>query len=140
MQAVRQRDTAVELRIRKLIYSQGIRYRVHCRPLPDLNRRADLVFKAQRVAVFVHGCFWHSCPRHKSKPKTNREWWARKLEGNVKRDRETVRILQRAGWRVVIAWEHESPLKAARRIMAAVGVRGGREITRRVIEKLAVVV
>jgi DNA mismatch endonuclease (patch repair protein) len=61
-------------------------------------------------------------------PKTNSEWWARTLGRNVKRDRETFRMLRRAGWQVVVAWEHECPSTAARRIMAAVGVPRGRGV------------
>ncbi len=117
MQAVRQRDTSAEVLIRKSLYAQGVRYRVHRRPLPDLNRRADIVFVGRRVAVFIHGCFWHRCPKHGSTPYANGEWWKAKLKENERRDRETVRLLRRARWRVLVVWEHEAPSIAVRRIM-----------------------
>jgi DNA mismatch endonuclease (patch repair protein) len=117
MQAVRQRDTSAEVLIRRSLYAQGVRYRVHRRPLPDLNRRADIVFVGRRVAVFIHGCFWHRCPKHGSTPCTNGHWWKEKLKENERRDRETVRLLRRARWRVLVVWEHEAPSIAVRRIM-----------------------
>ncbi len=69
--------------------------------------RPDFVFRAVKTAVFVDGCFWHACPRHKRVPKDNRPFWKAKLERNVERDREVNRELRRRGWRVVRVWEHE---------------------------------
>jgi DNA mismatch endonuclease (patch repair protein) len=76
------------------------------------------------VAVFVDGCFWHSCPEHASWPKANADWWRRKLEANVRRDRLTDAALTDAGWLVIRIWEHESPVEAADRIERAVRARG----------------
>src|SRR5262245_6042389 len=64
MQAIKGRDTKPELAVRKALHSQGFRYRVSTRPLPELRRTADMVFSRARVAVFVDGCFWHGCPQH----------------------------------------------------------------------------
>lgn len=66
--------------------------------------------------MFVDGCFWHSCAEHGQVPKTNRDWWRRKLEGVVRRDRDTDAELSSAGWMVVRVWEHEDPEVAADRI------------------------
>lgn len=85
-----------------------------------MRRRADLVFTTPRVAVFVHGCFWHACPEHGTRPRANAEWWNRKLEANRLRDEDTRRQLEALGWRVVEVWEHEESEMAADRVMAAV--------------------
>ena len=77
------------------------------------RRRADLLFPRARVAVFVDGCFWHGCPEHASPPKSNGDWWRRKLEANVARDRDTDRVLAEADWLVLRFWEHEDPEAAA---------------------------
>ncbi|VTR76643.1 Very short patch repair protein [Cellulomonas hominis] len=69
--------------------------------------------------MFVDGCFWHSCPEHGTKPKTNPEWWAEKLARNVARDRQTDVDLDDAGWHVVRVWEHESAADASDRVEAA---------------------
>lgn len=79
-----------------------------------------------RVAVFVDGCFWHSCPTHKTRPAANGDWWRAKLAANVARDRDTDQRLRRAGWLVVRVWEHENPERAARRIVKAIGARRSR--------------
>jgi DNA mismatch endonuclease (patch repair protein) len=67
--------------------------------------RPDFVFRKERLAVFVDGCFWHGCPRHATWPRNNRAFWKRKLSGNKKRDLLVNRTLRRAGWRVARIWE-----------------------------------
>ena len=120
MQANRSRDTTPEIEIRRRLHALGLRYRVDARPVKDVRRRADIVFRRAQVAVFVDGCFWHCCPRHGSMPRTNAAYWIPKLERNVERDIETNKILRAAGWKVVRVWEHQDPDAAARRIAAAV--------------------
>ncbi len=68
--------------------------------------RPDFVFKAQRIAVFVDGCFWHSCPLHSATPETNRLFWEKKLAKNVERDKLVGKELTKAGWKVWRIWEH----------------------------------
>lgn len=126
MSRQRRRDTDAEMMLRRLLHARGLRYRVD-RPLPGMpRRRADLMFPAQRVAVFVDGCFWHGCPEHKTEPKKNGAWWATKLARNVERDRETDAHLAELGWTVVRVWEHEEPACAADAVEAVVrsGERG----------------
>lgn len=85
--------------------------------------RADIVFPRARVAVFVDGCFWHSCPEHGSTPVSNRSWWLAKLERNQERDRLTSEQLQDSGWLVLRFWEHEPVERAADAIQDAVLLR-----------------
>lgn len=113
----RQRDTAPEMAIRCILHSRGYRYRVDYQ-IPHSRRRADLVFARRKVAVFIDGCFWHSCPVHGSVPKQNRAWWVSKLKANAERDRSTDTHLRNVGWHVVRVWEHEEPSQAADRIVA----------------------
>jgi len=80
--------------------------------------KPDFVFRQQKVAVFVDGCFWHGCPRHCRRPKSNRKYWRRKILRNQSRDRIVTRTLRRAGWRVLRIWEHE--LKNKTRLVSRV--------------------
>ena len=120
MQTQRRRDTTPERTIRRILYRRGLRYRVD-HPIPSYTRRrADIMFRTARVAVFVDGCFWHGCPVHATWPKHNAAWWREKILANVARDRNTDDRLRAAGWRVVRCWEHEEPYRAAARIESAV--------------------
>jgi DNA mismatch endonuclease (patch repair protein) len=121
MERQSRRDTKPELALRRAVWRLGLRYRVDIAPIPG-RRRADLVFTRAKVAVYVDGCFWHSCPTHATVPKANREWWVEKLETNVRRDRDTDSRLAAAGWTVIRVWEHEPVEAAAERI--ALVVRG----------------
>ncbi|MFZ3393617.1 very short patch repair endonuclease [Rhodococcus sp. 7Tela_A2] len=119
MSRQRRRDTAPEVALRRELHRRGLRFYVDRAPLPGVRRRADLVFPRRRVAVYVDGCFWHRCPLHATDPKNNAEWWADKLAGNVKRDRDTDSRLAAAGWTVIRVWEHEDPTTAATRVAEA---------------------
>ena len=122
MRGNRRRDTAPEMAVRRLVHAAGLRYNVDAKPLPDLNRRADLVFSRARVAVFVDGCYWHGCPEHGTASKTNSEYWHQKITRNRERDAETDELLRRAGWTVLRAWEHEDPSEVATRVAKAVAL------------------
>ncbi|GAA3756060.1 very short patch repair endonuclease [Microbacterium kribbense] len=119
MQGNRRRDTSPELAIRRRIHAAGLRYRVDFAPLGG-RRKADIVFTRKHIAVFIDGCYWHSCPEHGTLPKRNSEYWLPKLQRNVERDRETTGLLQEAGWIVMRFWEHEAADDVVRRIKAAV--------------------
>lgn len=106
MRAQRRQGTYPEMRLRSELHRRGYRYRVGCKVPGAPRRTIDIAFPGQRLAVFVDGCFWHSCPDHGVRPKSNREWWADKLAGNVERDRSTEEILAAHGWTVVRVWEH----------------------------------
>jgi DNA mismatch endonuclease (patch repair protein) len=83
--------------------------------------KPDFVFRKQKVAVFVDGCFWHRCRWHCRMPKSRREFWAPKISRNAERDRNVNRLLRRQGWRVVRIWEHalNNPTRVAARVQAA---------------------
>jgi DNA mismatch endonuclease (patch repair protein) len=110
------RDTKPEIELRRVLHARGLRFRVDRPVLPGVRRRADVVFGAARVAVFVDGCFWHGCPLHATWPKNNAEFWREKIETNRARDRDTDRRLEEAGWTVVRMWEHEDVGEAAERL------------------------
>ncbi|MCV0377493.1 MAG: very short patch repair endonuclease [Microbacterium sp.] len=97
--------SALEIRFRKAVWAAGARgYRVR-RRLPG---RPDLVFPAVRLAIFVHGCFWHRCEVCRlPEPKANAEFWRDKLTQNVNRDAAATLELERTGWKPVVVWEHE---------------------------------
>jgi DNA mismatch endonuclease (patch repair protein) len=113
----RRRDTKPEVALRRELHRRGLRYFVDRAPLKGMRRRADLVFPRRKVAVYVDGCFWHSCPIHATRPRNNAQWWADKLAANVARDRDTDTRLIEEGWRVVRIWEHEDPVVAAQRVV-----------------------
>ena len=107
MRAVKSKDTAPELIVRKFLHSKGLRYLLHDRRLPGTP---DLVFPRYRVALFVNGCFWHQhvgCKRSK-RPKTNSEYWNKKLDKNIERDLIHKVALEEDGWKVLIVWECEA--------------------------------
>ncbi|WP_336603865.1 very short patch repair endonuclease [Agromyces seonyuensis] len=125
MKANRGRDTQPELAVRRLLHAVGLRYRVNFRPIPRLNRTADVVFTRQKVAVFIDGCFWHGCPEHYQRPVSNREYWDPKVARNIARDLDTTRRLVSASWIVLRYWEHEAPEEVAKSIAACVKQRVG---------------
>lgn len=124
MQANRSRDTKPEKDLRRALHRMGLRYRVATRPIPGLRRTADIVFRRAKVAVFVDGCFWHGCQEHRATPKSNTEFWAEKLSGNVLRDKQTTAILEANGWTEVRVWEHDDLHEAASRIAQVVRGKG----------------
>src|SRR6202012_2065369 len=128
MKRVRRRDTAPELELRSELHRRGPRYRVDPRPpqgppgrrpLKGLPSRADIVFGPAKVAVYVDGCFWHSCPEHGTMPRANEAFWQDKLSRNRERDATVNDLLAGAGWTVVRVWEHEETEAAADRVERA---------------------
>ncbi|MEJ7784310.1 MAG: DNA mismatch endonuclease Vsr [Solirubrobacteraceae bacterium] len=117
------RDTKPEIMLRKALTKHGLRYRIDHRPLPDLDSKADVVFPRLKLAIFVHGCFWHGCPEHSRPTKSNSEWWADKIAANRARDIRATSHLEAAGWLVERVWEHEPPNDAADRIATIVVTR-----------------
>lgn len=106
MRAVKSKNTAPEMLVRKLIYSLGYRYRLHDASLPG---KPDIIFTRRKKIIFIHGCFWHGhrCRRGDRIPSTNTEYWLQKIEKNKARDKQAIKKLERDGWKVLILWECE---------------------------------
>ncbi|WP_432565320.1 very short patch repair endonuclease [Kineococcus sp. SYSU DK003] len=119
MRRTGRRDTAPELALRRELHRRGMRFLVDVSPPgTDRRRRADVVLRGSRIAVFVDGCFWHSCPEHLHLPKANAAWWAVKLASITARDRDTDAHLLAHDWLPLRVWEHEPVTDAADRILA----------------------
>ena len=123
MQRQKQRNTKPEIAMRRELSALGLRYQLQIRPIPELRRRLDIVFKGAKVAVDVRGCFWHACPEHSTKPKLNADKWSEKLRRNRERDEETVQALAERGWHTVVVWEHDDYLVKAKEVAAIVEAR-----------------
>ena len=102
MAAIHSKNTKPEITLRKALWSNGFRYRIHYG-----NEKIDIAFPSKKLAIFVDGCFWHGCPLHSHIPKSNIEYWQPKLKKNKQRDINTTRNLENKGWQVVRFWEHE---------------------------------
>jgi DNA mismatch endonuclease (patch repair protein) len=124
MSRIKGKDSAPEIRVRRLLHALGLRFRLHRKDLPG---KPDIVFPRYKAVVLVHGCFWHGhagCPRA-ALPTTNAEFWATKIGRNVTRDEEVRKSLEELGWSVLTLWQCE--LKNAEvvvdRVLAFLGVK-----------------
>ena len=106
MSGIRSKDTKPEMTVRRYLHARGFRYKLHARDLPG---SPDLVLPKYRVAILVHGCFWHrhSGCRFATTPASNIEKWNAKFQTNIDRDARKLSSLQAAGWRVMVVWECE---------------------------------
>jgi len=116
MSKIRGKNTGPEIKLRKLLWSAGIRgYRVHY----NLPGKPDIVFVKKKIVIFIDGCFWHKCPIDFQEPETRKEFWMKKINSNVERDERNNRQLSDAGWTIIRIWEHEmrkEPEKVVQRI------------------------
>jgi len=103
MSKIRSKWTTPERTVHNYLKGRKIRHKMH----PAISGSPDITIDDSGIAVFVHGCFWHGCPKCYRKPKTNRKFWSTKMENNAKRHRRNVSRLQKDGWSVVTIWEHE---------------------------------
>ncbi|MDL2273760.1 very short patch repair endonuclease [Oscillospiraceae bacterium OttesenSCG-928-G22] len=111
MSKVHSTNTTPEIYVRKLLHSMGYRFRLQRRDLPG---NPDIVLPKYKAVIFVHGCFWHGCPtcRHaKIRPVANAEYWEKKLNRTLERDKNNVKALEQLGWRVMVIWECETKKK-----------------------------
>lgn len=106
MRAVRGKNTSPELKVRKALTGLGLRYRLHRKDLPGAP---DIVMPGRRLAIFVHGCFWHGhdCQRGARVPKANRDYWLAKVGRNRDRDARNLTALAALDWTVSVLWECE---------------------------------
>ena len=104
MSGIKGSNTRPEMTVRRYLHSSGFRFRLHRKDLPG---RPDIILSKYRLAIFVHGCFWHAhqgCKYFKV-PKTRPDFWAAKLQANINRDHKSVDALVKMGWRVLCVWE-----------------------------------
>lgn len=114
MRSNRRTGTRPEAALRSALHRAGLRFRKDIPVAVEGGRvRPDIVFTRARLAVFVDGCFWHSCPQHAARPRTNAAFWAAKLDRNMRRDERDTGRLEQAGWGVLRIWEHETDDLAA---------------------------
>ena len=103
MSNIRSKWTDQEKKIHSYLKANKIKHKMH----PKLSGSPDLLLKETNIVVFLHGCFWHRCPKCYIEPKSNKEYWLPKIERNVKRDRKNVQLLKKQGFVVRKIWEHE---------------------------------
>ncbi len=105
MSHIRSINSKPEEIVRKYLFSKGLRYRKNVKTLPG---KPDIVFPKYKTVVFVNGCFWHhhNCGRFVW-PSSNEEYWHKKIDGNVERDKRNIKSLEDIGWRVIVIWECE---------------------------------
>lgn len=123
--ANRRTGTKPEVALRSRLHRMGLRFRKDRAIVAGgMRTRADIVFGPAKVAVFVDGCFWHSCPEHSTMPASNRSYWEPKLRSNAERDARVNAALAADGWRVLRIWEHTGPEEAARAVAALLSGSG----------------
>jgi len=104
MSHILSKNTRPEIKLRKILWSEGIRgYRIH----HNLPGKPDIVFTKKKIAIFIDGCFWHKCPVCFHEPETRKEFWMKKIQSNVDRDNKINEKLQADGWTVLRFWEHD---------------------------------
>ncbi len=118
MSRIKSKDTTLELRVRKKLFSMGFRYRINY----PITGKPDIVFPGIKTAIFINGCFWHQHRQCKlsNMPKTNTEFWSNKLAGNVKRDSKVNNELKKKGWRVITLWECRLEKDADREVLSLI--------------------
>jgi len=118
MSQIRGKNTTPEIKLRKLLFATGTRgYRIH----HNIPGKPDIVFVKKKIAIFIDGCFWHKCPVCFQEPETRNEFWMKKIQSNVDRDKKVNDLLKNEGWTVIRIWEHEikkEPEKAVMKIIA----------------------
>jgi len=103
MSRIRSKWTAQEKKIHNYLKGNKVSHKMH----PILPGSPDILLNKSNTAIFLHGCFWHKCPKCFIKPKTNKKYWLPKIENNVKRDRKNNKVLKQGGFKVVRIWEHQ---------------------------------
>jgi DNA mismatch endonuclease (patch repair protein) len=118
MSRIRGKNTTPEIKLRKILFAVGIRgYRIH----HNLPGKPDIVFTKKKIAIFIDGCFWHKCPVCFQEPETRKDFWMKKIQSNIDRDKKVNEKLKHDGWTVIRIWEHEirkEPEKAVKKIIA----------------------
>jgi DNA mismatch endonuclease (patch repair protein) len=106
MSKIKGKNTKPEILVRKFLFSKGFRYRLHVKGMPG---KPDIVLPKYKIAIFIHGCFWHGhegC-KYFVVPKTRSDWWINKINGNIANDERATGLLAEEGWRIITIWECE---------------------------------
>ena len=104
MSRIRSKWSSQEKKIHSYLKGYKIKHKMH----PGTKGSPDIILKDTKTAVFLHGCFWHKCPKCYIAPKTNKKYWIPKIENNVKRDQKNNKILKQNGFKILTIWEHET--------------------------------
>ena len=102
MSAIRSKHTSPEVLFRKALRAKRVKYRLHYG-----KENIDIAIPGKKLAIFVDGCFWHSCPKHSHYPKSNRAFWLKKLRRNKARDSVQNKRFKKNGWKIMRFWEHD---------------------------------
>jgi DNA mismatch endonuclease (patch repair protein) len=114
MSSIRSRNTKPELKLKKAIRGLGFSYQ------PKMVGSPDFANSKKKIAIFVHGCFWHKCPKCFRQPTSRTDYWIPKIERNVQRGKINKKTLQKKGYKVITIWEHDlknNPLKALNKVL-----------------------
>lgn len=125
MRAVRRFDTDIEIKLRKLLWHAGVRYRTNARVS---DAKPDIVVHRARMAIFVDGCFWHGCPKHYRAPLTNQRFWRERLARNRARDKRDTKRLRASNWCVLRFWQCQingDPFRVSRVILGHINLMSG---------------
>jgi DNA mismatch endonuclease (patch repair protein) len=103
MSRIRSKWTKQEKLVHNKLKGLKIKHKMH----PKMVGNPDIILSDKKIAIFLHGCFWHRCPLHYREPKSKRKYWLTKIEKNVLRDKKNMTMLKKGGWKVVVIWEHD---------------------------------
>src|SRR3989338_10977911 len=103
MSRIRSKWTKQEKSLHNRLKGLKIKHKMY----PDIEGHPDIILKRKKVAVFLHGCFWHKCPKCYKEPKTDKRYWLPKIQNNVKRDKRNLKILRKQGYKVIKLWEDD---------------------------------
>ena len=104
MSMVKGKNTKPEMLVRKFLHAQGFRFRLHAK---NLAGKPDIILPKYKTIIFVNGCFWHGhkdC-KYFTEPKTNTDFWLKKINGNISNDRKVINVLKKEGWKIIVVWE-----------------------------------
>lgn len=104
MQQIKGKNTKPEMLVRKFLFANGFRYKLHDKKLPG---KPDLVLPKYKTVIFIHGCFWHGHANCKyfTIPKTRTQWWTNKINKNIANDEKAIKLLKKDGWKIITIWE-----------------------------------
>ncbi len=103
MSRIRSKWTSPERKIHNILKGRKVKHKMH----PKIEGNPDIIISEHKIAVFIHGCFWHKCPKCFKAPSTRVDFWSKKIEDTIKRDKESTRKLKSNGWKIIRIWEHE---------------------------------